>query len=238
MYKFIDKTLFFPEKGILVIGDMHIGYEHMMIQSGILTPQTRLQEIIDELTNIIHEIKRSYKLNKIIFIGDIKHSFKFEYHEKINFREILEFLNQQVKEIIFIKGNHDTIDYSYEHQLQDFYIEDDIAFIHGDKSFPELEKVKTIVMGHLHPSIIFHDTHTSKSEKYKCFLVGKFKKKEIIILPSFLDISIGSPINTYDTEYRDSFSIIPKKDIMKFKVFVIGKDKIYEFKKVKDLLEV
>ncbi len=235
MYKFIDKTLFFPEKGILVIGDMHIGYENMLIKSGVLTPKTRLQEIIDELTNLILEIKEKSNLNKIIFIGDIKHSFKFEFSEKINFQEVVEVLKQQVKEIIFIKGNHDTIDYSYEDQLKDFYIEDDIIFLHGHKTFPEIEKAKTIVMGHIHPSIIFHDTHTSKSEKYKCFLVGKSNKKEVIILPSFLDISIGSPINNYD-EYNDKFSIIPKKDILKFKVFVIGKDKTYEFKKVKDLL--
>src|SRR4030042_3257729 len=241
-YKFIQETLYFPENGILVIGDLHLGYEHQLIQSGVLTPKMETERVINELRNIILEIKESkQKPDKIIFIGDIKHSFDFQYEEKFIFKEVLEFLSQyfKSKNIIFIRGNHDTIDFTYG-DMKDYYIEDDIAFVHGNKSFPEIydKKIKMIVMGHIHPSVVFHDPDTSKKEKYKCFLIGKFNKKQIIILPSFLGISMGSQINEYADAYNDEFSIIPKKQLLKFNVFVIGKDKVYEFQKVRDLLEV
>jgi len=240
-YQFIKESLYFPEKAILVIGDLHLGYEHQLIQAGIITPKIETQKVIEELRNLILEIKeKNQKLSKIIFIGDIKHSFDFQYEEKLSFSDVLEFLSQYFKSenIIFIRGNHDTIDFTLG-SMRDYYIEDDIAFIHGHKPFPEIfgKNVKTIVMGHIHPSVVFHDTDTSKKETYKCFLLGKFNKKQIIILPSFLGMPFGSPINEYADAYDDEFSIIPKKNLLKFNVFVIGKDKVYEFKKVKDLLD-
>ena len=98
-YEFIDKTLYFPEKGILVIGDLHLGYEHQLIQSGVLTPKMQTQKIIDELREIILKIKESkQKLNKIVFLGDIKHAFDFQYEEKISFNDVLDFLEQYFKE--------------------------------------------------------------------------------------------------------------------------------------------
>lgn len=240
-YEFIRETLYFPEKGILAIGDLHLGYEQQLIQSGVLTPKTETHQIINELRDIILELKeKNKKLSKIIFLGDIKHAFDFQHEEKFVFKEVLEFLNQYFKRenIIFIRGNHDTIDFTYG-DMKDYYIEKDIIFIHGHKYFPEINnnEIKTIVMGHIHPSIVFHDNETIKKETFKCFLTGEFKKKQVIILPSFLGISIGSPINDYKDAYEDKFSIIPKKNLLKFNVHVIGKDKVYEFKKVKDLLD-
>ncbi|MDO8622876.1 MAG: metallophosphoesterase [archaeon] len=259
-YTFIQKSLFFPEYGILAVGDLHLGYEHAMRQSGVLIPETQIKEVINDLKVIFHEIKtKNLKLKKIVFIGDIKHSFNYEYQEKNYFRKIMDFLKQNIKEknIIFIKGNHDTIDFSYvqnanfgapknpTNKTQGFsggkmkkdYTCKDIAFIHGDKSFKEIfdKKIKTIVLGHIHPSVILRDKQNIKREKYKCFLVGKFKSKETIILPSFLNIIEGSPVNSYKDNYKDYFSIIPKITLENFKVFVIGNDKTYEFGKVKKL---
>ena len=90
-------------------------------------------------------------------------------------------------------------------------------------------------MGHIHPSVILSDKQNIKREKYKCFLIGKFKSKEVIILPSFLNIAEGMTINEYDSGYEDFFSIIPKKSLMNFKVYIIGEDEVYGFGKIKDL---
>lgn len=240
-YFFINKALFLKEKGILVIGDLHIGYEHQIIQSGILTPINQIKEIIKELEKIFNKInKKSFPLKKIIFLGDIKHAFNYEPEEKFRFKEVYDFLKKHFKEkdIIFIRGNHDTIDYSFDNKLKDYYITESIAFIHGHKDFEKIYKnkeIKTIIMGHIHPSVVLRDKDTSKKEKYKCFLTGKFKNKQIIILPSFLNISIGQPVNEYNKSYKDYFSIIPRKSLMKFKVHAISKDKVYDFGKVEDL---
>jgi len=240
-YIFIGKTLFFPEKGILAIGDLHLGYEYRIQQSGVLVPEAQIEEIKEELKIIFNEIKeKKFKLKKIIFIGDLKHSFSYEWKEKNYFKELLNFLKEYIddKKIILIKGNHDTIDYSFSDRLKDYFIEDEIAFSHGHEAFPEIfeKKIKTIVMGHLHPSVILSDSQNIKREKYKCFLVGKFKKKEIIILPSFLATIEGTTINSINEEYEDYFSIIPKKNLMNFEAFVVGEKEVYDFGKIKKLV--
>ncbi len=236
-YEFIDKSLFFPQQGILVIGDLHIGYEYMLQQSGILIPERQVKEIIGDLEKIFNKLKDK-KIKKIIFIGDIKHSFGFEWQEKNYFNEILEFVKKYLKEkdIILIKGNHDTIDYSFG-RMKNYYIKNDIAFVHGHESFKKIfdKKIKTIVMGHIHPSVILSDKQGIKREKYKCFLIGKYKRKNIIIMPSFLATIEGTTINNLSDGYEDYFSIIPKKALMNFEVFVVGEDKVYGFGKVKEL---
>ncbi len=240
-YQLINKTLFFPEKGILAIGDLHIGYEYQLQQSGVLVPEQQINEIISELGEMFKHIEKiqKNKIKKIIFIGDIKHSFSYEWKEKSYFKEVLEFLRQKFedKNIILIKGNHDTIDYSFSDKLKDYHIDGEIAFAHGHKSFPELfdKNIKTLVLGHIHPSIILSDKPGIKREKYKCFLTGTFKGKQIIILPSFLTTIEGQTINNLSEEYEDYFSIIPKKSLMNFKVHVVGNKEVYEFGKVRDL---
>ena len=240
-YIFLNKCLFFPEKGILAVGDLHIGYEYQLQQSGVLIPEYQIKEIIEELKTIFNEIKeKNFKLKKIVFIGDIKHSFSYEWKEKNYFKEIMNFLKDYVKEesIILIKGNHDTIDYSFSDKLQDYFIEDDLAFTHGHEMFMEIldNKIKTIVIGHLHPSVLISDKQGIKREKYKCFLVGKSHGKETIILPSFLATIEGTTINNLEYEYEDYFSIISKKDLENFEVFVVGEKEVYNFGKVKKLI--
>jgi len=240
-YLFIGKTIFFPKHGILAVGDLHLGYEYKMQQSGVLVPEAQVEEIKTELKEIFEEIKeKNFKLKKIVFIGDIKHSFSYEWKEKNYFREILSFLKNYIedKNIILIKGNHDTIDYSFSERLKDYFIEGELAFSHGHEAFPEIfdKKIKTIVIGHLHPSIILSDKQNIKREKYKCFLVGKFREKEIIILPSFLATIEGTTINSINDEYEDYFSIIPKKSLMSFETFVVGEKEVYDFGKIKKLV--
>lgn len=238
-YELIDKTLFFPEKGILAIGDLHLGYEYMLQKHGMSIPESQTKELIKELKKTFKKIKtQGNEIKKIIFLGDVKHSFGFEWKEKNFFKEVLEFLKTIINEknLILIKGNHDTIDFSFG-KMKNFHIEDDAIFIHGHKELKKIQdkKIKTIVMAHIHPSVSLKDKNTIKKETYKCFLIGKYKNKKTIILPSFLSAVEGQPVNNYDYDYEDYFSIIPKKTLINFKVHVIGEDKIYEFGKIKDL---
>lgn len=218
---------------------MHIGYEYQLQQSGVLVPEHQIKEMIEELKKIFEKIKEERKeMKKIIFLGDIKHSFAYEWKEKNYFNEVLDFLRKyfREKDIILIHGNHDTIDYSFG-RMKKYHIEDDIAFIHGHELFMEVlgKKVKMIVMGHLHPSVLISEKHGIKKEKYKCFLTGKFHGKEAVILPSFLGTIEGTTVNDYNESYEDYFSIIPKKILINFEVHAVGEDKVYDFGKIKNL---
>ena len=238
-FEFIDKAVFFPKEGILAIGDLHIGYEHALRKSGFQIPETQVRDTIENLGKIVERIKeKKYKLKKIVFLGDIKHFFGYEWKERFYFNKILNFLGEHLKEkdIILIKGNHDKFDFVGK-KMKNYYFNKGIMFLHGHVTFPQIfeKKVKTIVMGHLHPSVMLRDKQNIKREKYKCFLVGKFKRKKVFILPSFLGIIEGSAVNEGIYRSKD-FSIIPSKAISKFNVYVVGENnKIFEFGKVRKL---
>jgi len=240
-YEFIYKALFFPEKEILAIGDLHIGYDYMLKQSGVLVPKRQVNDIIEDLTKIFKKIEsKKNKVKKIIFLGDIKHSFGYEFSERDELNEIMAFLKKKIpeeKNIIFIKGNHDTMDYTPKKNMKKSHLESGIFFTHGHESSLDIfdDEVEIVVSGHLHPSVALAEEKGAKREVFKCFLEGKSGSKNFIVLPSFLSFVEGTLINEYREDYVESFSIIPKKDMMKFKVHIIGDDGVLDFGKVGDL---
>ncbi len=238
-FKIIGKTIFFPKQGILAIGDLHLGYVHMLRQQGIMVELDQLQETKEDLKNIIKNIQATSTLKKIILLGDIKHNFAFEKQEFFEIWNFLRFLEKYVgkKNVVIIKGNHDTYSLK-DYKLHDFHIEDEIAFTHGDKTYEELfknKKIKTIVIGHIHPAVNLKDPKGIKREKFKCFLIGKYKRKDIIVVPSFLSLTQG--INFDDSiERKVKNQIIPINKLKSFNTFIVGKHKIYDFGKFKDLI--
>ena len=104
-----------------------------------------------------------------------------------------------------------------------------LLVVHGD-IIPEediLTKVKTIVMGHEHPAVTIKDT--TRSEKFKCFLIGKFQKQKLIVVPSFNLVTEGT-----DVTKERLLSPFLKQDLKNFKAIVVG-DKLYDFGKLKGL---
>lgn len=269
-YLLLNKSVFFPSSGILAIGDLHLGYEKMLKTSGFEFPINQIKETKQELEKIFEEIKRQkFRLKKIVILGDLKHHFNFEFEEKFEIRKLLSFLEKYMgrKNIIILKGNHEKVNLK-EANYKNYFIDSEIAFTHGDKLFPEIldKKIKTIVMGHLHPAVIIHDPKSHKREKYKCFLVGDVSVKNLIsdkkihgvggrgfllndskgwrknlkdfsrkltciILPSFLQIVEGTDIRSEPASNKDkNFLIIPRKNLLKFKVFIPDKTgRVFEF---------
>jgi putative SbcD/Mre11-related phosphoesterase len=233
-FTFLSKTLFFPKKGILVIGDLHLGYDSMIRNQGINLPFDQLEETKKELEIILKRIKAIYTLKKIILLGDIKHHFSFQQEEISDLRNFLRFLEKYVSKenIILIRGNHDTFTLR-DYELKDFYIEDNLAFTHGETSFPELfnnKNIKTILISHIHPAVLIKDKVKIKKEKYKCFLIGKYKNKQFIILPSFFSMTEGSEINEYSKGEKYQ-QIVPRNKLESFETYVVGRDSAYYFGK-------
>ena len=233
-FELIGKSLLFKCK-YLVLADLHLGYEEALSQQGIFLPRTQQQETIKELREIFKQTDKIGKLDKIIILGDLKHEFgtvsSQEWHDTL---EILDIFEKNCKEIILIKGNHDTILEPIARQrkikIRDFYILDSFCFLHGHKLFLECldKKIKTLVLGHKHPAITL--IKEAKSERYKAFLVGKFKGKDIIILPSFFPLVEGSDIIFEDTNLASNL----KLNLREFQAYLLG-DKIYNFGRLKDI---
>ena len=82
-----------------------------------------------------------------------------------------------------------------------------ILVTHGDKVPQKLEK--TLIIGHEHPAVSLKEA--SKIEKYKCFLLGKFKGSQLIVQPSFNLLVQGTDVTRNRTispfiEKIDDFS--------------------------------
>jgi uncharacterized protein len=231
---FLSKTLFLPKKGILVIGDLHLGYDSMLKNQGINIPFDQLEETKKELEIILKRIKAIYTLKKIILLGDMKHHFHFQQNEISDLRNFLRFLEKYIpkENIILIRGNHDTFTLK-DYQLHDFYIEDNLAFTHGEISFPELYKnknINTIIISHIHPAVLIKDKINIKKEKYKCFLIGKYKKKQFIILPSFFSMTEGTEISEYQKGEKYQ-QIVPANKLKFFDTYAVGRNSVYYFGK-------
>jgi putative SbcD/Mre11-related phosphoesterase len=240
-YVFIGKTLFFPKERILAVGDLHLGYEGALRSRGLEVPIKQFEEMQEELEKTIKYIRAVYgKIEEVVFLGDIKHHFNFVATEKEEVKKLISFLRKQnidENKVIFIRGNHERNDKSGKYI--DYYLFKDIAFIHGDRDFIEIydQNINLVVMGHIHPTVTLEDEMKIKKEKYKCFLAGKYKKKEFVIVPSFLKITEGVSLTEFIDEHGHDFSTVPDKDMKEFNVFIcqeLGEDAL-NFGKLKEL---
>ena len=218
----IIETALLIKKETLVINDLHLGYEASLHLKGILVPRFQLEDIIKIMKRIL-----KVKPKKIIINGDLKHEFgkvlQLEWREISKF---LDFLLENCQEVIIIQGNHDPVIVPIAVKknvkvVKDYKI-DDILIIHGDELVET--DAKTIIIGHEHPAIKIQDH--GKWEKYKCFLKGKWKRKELIAVPSFNPLLEGT--NVLEGQMLSPYL----KDIKNHQIYVVSEREAFYFGKV------
>ncbi len=227
----IDLCLYLKKENILILADTHIGYEEALNKQGVLIPRFQFKEVIEKLEEILKKVK---KLDKIIINGDIKHEFStISEQEWRHTLRLLDFLGKYCKEIILIKGNHDTILGPIAKKRNVKVVEDyktkDTLIIHGHKipSKEKLKGIKKIIIGHEHPAISIHEG--PRTELFKCFLKGKWRRGTLIVQPSFNFVTEGT-----DILKEELLSPFLKQDLSNFEAFVVA-DKVYGFGKVRKL---
>ena len=88
---------------VLVVGDLHIGWEITLAHQGIHVP-SQTSKLADRLIDIIKKSSPT----KIIFLGDVKHTVVGAELEE--WRDIPEFFDKiipHVSDIQIVQGNHD-----------------------------------------------------------------------------------------------------------------------------------
>jgi len=222
----IHTSLWIPQEKVLVINDLHIGYEQVLHIKGILVPKYQLKEIIEVMEKILKKVQPK----TIIINGDLKHEFgrilDREWSEVLKF---LDFLLKNCKEVVIIQGNHDpTIKPIAEKRgvkvVQDYRIEN-ILIVHGDKLVET--DAKKIIIGHEHPAITIRKG--GKYEKYKCFLKGKWKRKELIAVPSFNPLLEGTDV------LKEKVLSPFLGNLKKFKVYIVSKGEVFDFGKIGEI---
>ncbi|MFH2020397.1 MAG: metallophosphoesterase [archaeon] len=225
----VDLALFIKKPKILVISDLQLGYEENLNKSGILIPRTQSDDSIKRIGRLIEKTKPS----KIILNGDIKHEFgRISESEWSQVLRVVRFC-QEKSELVMLKGNHDNmlmpIAAKQKLLLLEYFEKENIYICHGhlipdDKDYA---RAKIVIIGHEHPAITL--VEGARREKYKCFLLGSYKNKALIVLPSFNNLTEGSDVLT-----EKILSPFLQQRLGNFEAFVIA-DEVMPFGKLKAL---
>jgi hypothetical protein len=143
----------------LLIADPHVGWEMALQEKGIHVP-SQSAKIFTKLETILKE----YRPDALVILGDVKYTVtSSELGEWQDIPEFFKKLLPLVKEISVVRGNHDA-------NLEPLLPENieilpatgvaigDVGVFHGHKwPSPLLLGCKTLVMGHMHPVVVFRD---------------------------------------------------------------------------------
>jgi len=147
---------------ILVVADLHIGWEVSLIEKGIHIP-SQVWRIRDKLLEIVGK----YKPNRIIFLGDVKHAIpRISLEEWKAIPEFFETIQKVVGDVLVTLGNHDgdlesLVPPSVKILPSSGLVvggETHIWLFHGHAwPSPEVLASELLVMGHIHPVVWFRD---------------------------------------------------------------------------------
>ncbi len=192
-------------KSILCVGDLHLGYELELRESGFNLPD-QLGHVLETLINIDAG-------EQLFILGDLKHTIPFVSRDELaDLSRFFSSLQERFPSITIIAGNHDG---ALERSLPDevSFIRSQglrvgsVGFVHGH-GWPseDVMRAKTLLWAHLHPSIRMFD-RLGASLSIKCWLRGPvhpemLKKRydglrvtESVIMPAFNHLLIGTPAN-------------------------------------------
>ncbi len=225
-------ALYVKELSLLVISDVHIGYEAELISKGVMIPRNHVKKVI----KLVEEAWKKTKAKRLLVCGDLKHVFgrilKEEWKDTLLF---LGALKKRFKEIIILEGNHDKVLYPIlekeKIKVKKNYSAGKFYFTHGDfiPGTKEFQGAKIVVMGHEHPAISIGDG--IRNEKYKCFLLGSYNRKKLIVLPSFNPLVEGSDV----LKERLLSPFLRGRNLGNFRVFVVDGQDVFDFGKIRRL---
>ncbi len=143
----------------LLIADPHIGWEMELQEKGIHVP-SQTAKILNKLTAVITE----YKPDRLVIVGDVKYTVvSSELGEWQDIPDFFKKLQTHVGDIAIVRGNHDAnleplLPESIQLLPATGTVVGDVGVFHGHKwPSPALLGCKTLVMGHLHPVVVFRD---------------------------------------------------------------------------------
>ncbi len=143
----------------LVVADPHLGWELALQAKGIHVP-SQTSKLLQKLVTLLSK----YKPDALLVLGDVKYTVvKAEAGEWRDVPAFFAELKRHVSRIAVVRGNHDA---NLEPLLPEGVsllpasgtVIGDTGLFHGHKwPSPVLLKCKTLVMGHLHPVVVFRD---------------------------------------------------------------------------------
>ncbi len=189
-----ESALFLPLERTLVVSDLQLGEEEQLRALGHNIPYEQAERMRAQLERLISQTRAT----RLVIDGDLKHEFgRISSQERHDLLALLRALQLRV-EIVAVRGNHDTLTRPLTDELGiplvDTWQAGGVCCAHGHALPPAdaLEGARTIVIGHMHPAVALSDG--VRSERCKCFLVGRALRRRLIVLPSLTTITHGADV--------------------------------------------
>ncbi len=214
----------------LILGDVQLGHEEALEGQGLLLPRFQLKDILQRLEKIFAE-PSVRQVRRVIINGDLKHEFgTITTQEWRDALQLFDYLLRKAREVVVIKGNHDLvlgpIAAKRNIRIVERWEDNALTILHGHV-VPLLMK-DVVIIGHEHPCISFPE---KPHEKFKCYLVGSYHGKKLVVMPSFTPLTMGSDITS-----AERLSPFLQGDIGSFSCYVVDDEgNVRFFGKVKDV---
>ncbi len=199
-----EGILFWLEKEIAIVSDLHLEKGSSYASSGQYIPPYDSEETLLKLLDVIN----NYKVSKVILLGDTFHDKNAFLRMTPKVRFLFEDFTKKY-EVIFILGNHENKIKIEGIKFYQEYIVDNIHFLHE-----AIQKNINQISGHFHP--VASIKVSSKKIISKCLI----HSNNHIILPSFGEFTGGLNINdpvlkSFISEDANIY-FLTKKSIYKF----------------------
>jgi putative SbcD/Mre11-related phosphoesterase len=143
----------------LIVTDLHLGWEINLIRKGVHLP-SQMPKIRKTLLQLI----KATKPDALVILGDVKHTIaKAESGEWHDIPEFFEAIMAKVDDIRVVRGNHDgnlepLLPLRVELHSSTGITLNETGLFHGH-TWParKLLECDTLVMGHVHPTVMFRD---------------------------------------------------------------------------------
>lgn len=192
----VGGAAFLADTRTLVVGDIHLGEEEALARAGMLVPKQAFGDLQARLAGLVEATRPSL----LVFDGDLIHEFgRIPDEEWRHLRRLLGELRLRCT-VAAIKGNHDVMLPAMagplELSLHDWMVCGTTLLIHGDRvpPRPALSGVRRIVIGHEHPAVRLSDG--VRTETYQCYLWGRWKGKQVLVLPAMSALHEGGDVLT------------------------------------------
>jgi putative SbcD/Mre11-related phosphoesterase len=235
--------IYIPEIKILALADLHIGIELALFNEGTYLPINQFRIMQENVKKLI----KKHKPELLIINGDVKHEFsRASPQEWFEFDDLLKLLNKYSISLEIVRGNHDnylkTILSRYNLILREPYFElSRFLFMHGHMSLSEmfpgaLPDVDWLILAHEHPAIVLYDDVKGK-HKFRCYLLGRWQKYKVLVLPAYSPFTSGSVLNEISSS-RILSPVLQEISVNEFTPIIIDKNEVLKFPKLKDMIKI
>ncbi len=219
------------DENVLVVADLHLGYEAALEQEGLSIPRVQTKKIEQYLLGTIEAVRPS----KVVVAGDLKHNFSRNLTQE--WQDVARFVGalRGLVSLEVVKGNHDNYlgiilsehGVPFRREVQ----HSGVRIVHGHEGV--LTDAPTI-MGHIHPSIRLKDS-VGASLKDPCFLFEP--ARNVLVLPALSLVSPGTDVASQD--WSDDISpMLASSGLSAFVPIAFSGDKALEFPTVGELRRI